>query len=218
MGGVQMRQRFAQLCMTSVVFSVWLPQTALTWGIKGHKAVAIIAQDRLTPAAASKVQAILGATIGLDDIALCADDIKRHSVNCGGIFQLKMSPQTKNWHFIDIPISDSPTAKDLDQYCLVDGKPDNCVTLQAQHYIEVLKDDKAAQFEKQEALMYVVHFIGDMNQPLHCATDIDENGNSDAGGNGKDIYYPGMRTASNLHHVWDNFIEKDSAMKHIDVK
>ena len=55
--------------------------------------------------------------------------------------------------------------------------------------------------ERVEALKFVVHFVGDLHQPLHCA---DRNG--DKGGNGRLVFFPGRKKAVSLHTVWDTLI------------
>lgn len=60
---------------------------------------------------------------------------------------------------------------------------------------------------RRDALKFLVHFVGDLHQPLHCA---DRDG--DKGGNARLVMYPGQKRAVNLHSVWDTYLLKD-AMK-----
>jgi len=53
-------------------------------------------------------------------------------------------------------------------------------------------------------LKFLVHFVGDIHQPLHCAER-----DGDKGGNTRLVFYPGARRAVNLHSVWDNSLLKD---------
>jgi hypothetical protein len=59
----------------------------------------------------------------------------------------------------------------------------------------VLRDKAASPRERLEALKFVVHFVADIHQPLHCADD------GDRGGNAIHVIFVGHRT--NLHAVWD---------------
>jgi hypothetical protein len=170
---------------------------ASAWGPVGHEAVAYIAEDRLTPAAKAKVDAILGPDLDLADVANWADQVRVTS-----------RPETEGWHFIDIPDrqmgvleSDEPT------FCA----QDNCVVNQIALDLGQLRDEHASAAKKFEALKFLVHFVGDIHQPLHCADD------SDRGGNEKIVRFaaPGTRsrngTKIKLHALWDHLIELRTA-------
>ena len=58
------------------------------------------------------------------------------------------------------------------------------------------RDESANPTERREALLFLVHFVGDMHQPLHCAN------NHDRGGNDVTVQFRGTRM--NLHRVWDS--------------
>jgi hypothetical protein len=198
-----------QRLIFGVLIFALLPSHLCAWGGLGHRTVAIIAKHRLSPKALQQVQVILGPKTSLADIATCADDIKRHPVKCGS-FMLNADHRSSGWHFIDIPITATPTATTLTQYCRNHGKDDQCSTEQIKHKLVTLKDPKADQSEKQIALMFLVHLVGDLHQPLHNATD------GDSGGNAKLIRFmatPHTRKPMNLHHLWDNIIMKNSEVK-----
>ncbi|HEY6270789.1 MAG TPA: S1/P1 nuclease [Terriglobales bacterium] len=74
----------------------------------------------------------------------------------------------------------------------------DCVIGKTQQFLAVLKDPKADRAAKVEALKYVVHFVGDMHQPLH---DEDDN---DKGGNERRVTLEGK--ADNLHWAWDTWL------------
>jgi len=63
------------------------------------------------------------------------------------------------------------------------------------HILSVLRDPTASRAAKAEALKFVVHFVGDLHQPLH-----DED-NGDRGGNERQVIFDGH--PDNLHWVWD---------------
>ncbi len=67
-----------------------------------------------------------------------------------------------------------------------------------ERFAKVLADVKAPRADRVEALKFLVHFIGDLHQPLHCA---DRNG--DKGGNARLVFFPGRKKAVSLHTVWD---------------
>jgi len=70
-----------------------------------------------------------------------------------------------------------------------------------ERFAKVLADKTASKEDRVEALKFLVHFVGDLHQPLHCA---DRNG--DKGGNGRLVFYPGRKKAVSLHTVWDTLI------------
>jgi hypothetical protein len=71
----------------------------------------------------------------------------------------------------------------------------DCVVAKTEQFLAVLRDPAASRGAKAEALKYVVHFIGDLHQPLHDET------NGDKGGNARQVLFDGH--PDNLHWVWD---------------
>ncbi|MBC7475482.1 MAG: hypothetical protein H7263_14425, partial [Candidatus Sericytochromatia bacterium] len=173
---------------------------ALAWRDSGHQTVALIAQDHVKPETKKKIDQILGSDTGLDKVSICADDIKHNPVNCANKFQLGKRVETHAWHYINIPLSEkNPTVESIQKYC----KNDDCINSQIKNTITILHNKDSSKLEKQTALMFLVHFIGDIHQPLHC---IDDN---DRGGNDKVIwlYSNKPNDYTNLHSLWDNIIE-----------
>jgi hypothetical protein len=185
------------------------PSPAFAWGKLGHRAVAILAERRLTPQARKKMEDILGPGVSLADIAGCADDIKRKGVRCAS-FEVKADHRSGGWHFINIPIAATPTRGGLKAYCRNHGREDECAPEQIKLHLKVLRDANASRYDKQLALMFVVHLVGDVHQPLHASDD------GDGGGNRKLVHF--MQTAksrkpSNHHHVWANALYADTTIK-----
>jgi hypothetical protein len=144
----------AEVAVKKLMAAFWLsvaaavaPCLGFAWGHEGHQIVALIAEKNMTPAALARAQAILGGA-SLEDVASWADDYRRDH------------PETGPWHYIDIPLADSRI--DMAREC-PDGQ---CVIAQTEHFLSVLKDPKADTAAKAEALRFVVHFVGDLHQPL----------------------------------------------------
>jgi hypothetical protein len=164
----------------ALAFSVVLVAgQAKAWGPEGHAIVAEIAEARLTDAARAQVVQLLNAEghQHLDQVSSWADDYR------------ETHRETAPWHFVDIPLSAS--GYDVSRDCA----GGNCVVAQIQHFAAVLADKTAAPADRLMALKFVVHFVGDIHQPLH-----DED-NGDKGGNDIHLTYFGKST--NLHAVWD---------------
>ena len=185
---------------------------ANAWGCKGHQTVALIAEKHLTPEARQLVQKLLGdnpmdpklrrwcgnATADLMvDASTWPDDVRNERKN---------GP----WHYIDIPRGKHKG--ELDGYC----GPEGCVTRAIEEQRVILKDKSADSLKRAEAIRYLVHFVGDLHQPLHAIT------NADNGGNCVPVKYfrhesllnplhPEREDFSpNLHQIWDTeIVERD---------
>jgi len=207
---VRILQDLHQPVIFAIIFLSFVPSKLFAWGKLGHKTVAIIAEQRLSDKAREEVRKILGKTTSLDDISTCADDIKRRATKCGS-FTLKADRRSSSWHYINIPIQAEPTAATVRQYCRRNhGKSDQCSTEQIKIQLAALKNPEGGLYEKQMALMFLVHLVGDLHQPLHNADD------GDSGGNAKLVRFmasPRARKPTNLHHIWDNMLFKDSEVK-----
>ena len=163
-----------------------VPTLALAWGPKGHKAVAEISLNFLSDAARDEVENLLGE-----------DDNKY--IN-GAIWPDQVRdarPNTAPWHFVDIPVS----AKRYDPVrdC---REHHGCVVEALDHFKTVLADSHNSVSNRAFALMFVVHLVGDLHQPLHCAD------NNDRGGNELKVIFFGETNSPsgglwNLHAVWD---------------
>jgi hypothetical protein len=206
-----MRTPRASLRMLSLVAAAALlrPGAAFAWSANGHKTVALIAQSRLSPAAKAAVASLLGSAT-MDGVAPCADDVRgKTGYDCDGI-SMNDDPQSQPWHFVDAPISDSPSdGSALEAYCPNQA----CVIDQINKDVNIL-ETSSVQADRQLALIFLIHFVGDEHQPLHCAEEI-VNGASDYGGNQKSVNFRGVSAAQadpnaayglNLHSLWDHQI------------
>jgi hypothetical protein len=175
---------------------------ALAWGDEGHEVIALIAQTHLDPTALKKVSALLAA----DTDSLTSHDIaaeatwadKLRNSNDNGARQ-----KTRQWHYVDIEIS----APDIDYACFghpflssgelaSNGPEADCVVDKIQQFAAELASPATNPEEQIVALKFLLHFVGDIHQPLHAADD------NDRGGNEKRVAATGFR-AGNLHHFWD---------------
>jgi hypothetical protein len=122
-------------------------------------------------------------------------------------------PETSSWHFIDIPINSQDPSGAISSACGPDG---NCSIDQIQSHLLVLADASASLYQKQEALMFVTHLVGDLHQPLHNATEVLPDGSTDRGGNLKKMTFESGGKATNLHALWDDLIESPAEAKGMD--
>lgn len=161
------------------------------WGHVGHQTVAYIAEYRLTPNTQKAVAEILGPEEDLASVSTWADAIVR------------MRPETAPWHFFNLDVRQDQSEYDISDVC----PHHDCVVDQIEKDLSVLREPFASPREKKEALKFLVHFLGDVHQPLHCADD------HDRGGNNKWFRYYGSNGRSNryswieFHSFWDNLLQ-----------
>jgi hypothetical protein len=160
----------------AALFAACLP--AFAWGPEGHHLIARIAEAQLTPAARARIAQILAANETLVSVSVWPDEIRRSR------------PETGNWHYIDIPI-DKPHL-DMARDC----PKGDCVLAKIEDFRKMLADPAVTPAQRHDALLFLVHFVGDMHQPLHCSD------HGDKGGNGVRVHY-GTRQL-NLHSLWDS--------------
>lgn len=146
------------------------------WWDFGHRIVARIAEPRLTPHTREAIREVLGGQ-GLADASVWADNIRQYRHDADPL------------HFVNIPLSD--TAYDPGRHCR-DGR---CIIAAIAADRKVLADPAASALDRAEAVRFLVHFMGDLHQPLHVSD------NGDRGGNQRTVYLSGDLT--NLHKVWD---------------
>jgi len=173
------------------------------WSDEGHEVIALIAEHFLEPAVRAKVKALLPEP--MDREASWADryrDSDRNSTK-------EHYHQTGKWHYVDLELD----APDLMSACY--GRPtlpretvasrgpaDDCIVDKIDQFTAELANPATDAQEKRLALEFILHFVGDLHQPLHSSDD------HDRGGNQKFVTAPGLAT-NNLHHYWDvEFVER----------
>ena len=165
-------------------------QTLKAWNAEGHMVTAQIAYNHLNPVAKARCDELIGITLtnstpGTSNFvtaAVWADDFK--------------TPLgTSAWHFIDLPFS-------------LDGTSTSGVVAASFDVVQAinlcitnLQSATVAQSNKAVCLRYLLHFVGDVHQPLHASTAVSAaHPTGDAGGNSFPI---DTTTWFNLHSLWD---------------
>jgi hypothetical protein len=163
-----------------------VPAPALAWGKTGHRVVAAIADTQLSGLARANVEQILGPGESLDEAANWPDEMRAAP---GQYWQKTSVP----WHYVTL------------NGITYDHAPKEGDALQAlEHFRAVLQDSKASLADKQLALRFIVHLVGDLHQPLH-------NGKCcDRGGNEVKVTWFGKPT--NLHAIWDSQMVDDEQL------
>lgn len=160
--------------------SISLP--ALAWGPQGHALVADIAAAHLNPTAQATVSRLLASEgyIHLDEIASWPDAIRSDRADTGP------------WHYVDIPLDK------MHYQARRDCPNRDCVVARIPYFADILADNTRPEAQRVEALKFLVHFVGDIQQPMHAEDD------SDKGGNEVELTY--FSHPTNLHAMWDSGI------------
>ena len=161
------------------------PVAAWAWGFDGHKIIAVVAADNLTPSAASHVAEILGVPSDKRSIATA---MEAASIRPDTVFRDE-DTRTARWHYIDICLQDRRS--DVAARC----PGGNCVTAKIDEYTKRLKEKHYDRWGAAGDLAFLIHFVGDIHQPLHAANDADRGGNC--------VSVDSSSRAKDLHAVWD---------------
>src|ERR1700682_242329 len=154
------------LALSAVATCAFVGQ-ALAWGEEGHAIVAEIAQRRLNDAARAAVSTVFANVspvlthASLASFASWADDFR------------PSHHETTNWHFVNIPLPED--VFDPARQCKADDPKGDCIIAE----LERLKNDVRCKTGEEQfnALKFAVHFVGDIQQPLHTVLD-EEGGNN----------------------------------------
>jgi hypothetical protein len=165
---------------------------AHAFGPDGHRVIAEIAQRRLTPEAAAEVRDLLAVDneTSLAGIASWADHIRT------------WRRKTDQWHYVSIPVS--ANVYDASRDC----PGNNCIVAKLEEFQAQLADVSLPKADRLEALRFVVHFVGDVHQPLHCSDNNDKDGAAEA--------VVGYDGGNNLHEVWDAGIIEEAGLDAAD--
>ena len=168
-----------------------LPLNALAWGPQGHRLVAELGWEGMTPAAQAEAKKLLAGEPDptLPGIANWADDLRANDPDLG--------KRSSKWHYVNL-------AEDDCHYEAARECPNgNCVVGAIAAQTAILADRSKPQAERAQALKFVVHFVGDVHQPLHAGYARDK------GGNDFQLAIPGEPERAdghggNLHALWDS--------------
>ena len=205
--------RAALFACIVLVAALSSPAPARAWGCQAHQMIALLAEKHLTPHALATVQEILSSNPidpgmkrickdrsldAMADSSTWADDIRAER------------PETSLWHYINIRFgatlrgAGKNVDEVVDQFC---DPQESCLTRATAEQFAILRATETDPRKKADALRFVIHFVGDLHQPLHNST------NNDQGGNCVPVNYFGVlpqlrnpRTETylpNLHAIWD---------------
>ena len=170
---------------------------ARAWGDLGHEVTALIAYRHLLPAA----RAALDTLLATDTDTLTAGDFAGRATWADKYRTAHR--ETAAWHFVDIEIE----RPDLQRACFgfpavpagqwaSQGPAQDCVVNKIVEFAAELKNPSTPAPERLLALKFLIHFVGDLHQPLHAADHDDRGGNCIS-------LSPPLEAQNNLHAYWD---------------
>ncbi len=159
------------------------------WGLRGHRVTARIAENHLNDKARTGVEALLAGET-LARVANEADHLRSDErFACAAPF-----------HYASVD--------DGDTYRSSVKNPKGDIVRALLYFEAVLRDTKASPSNKQMALKWLVHLVGDLHQPLHIGRS------ADRGGNSTEVLWFGKK--SNLHKVWDSEMINDQELSYTE--
>ena len=161
----------------------------ISWGFKGHRAIASIAQKHLTSNTAYVVSAYLKGE-SMSEVATWADENRTNT--------------TAPWHFLNLPLGLSH-----EQFVKAVSESDNNVYTAILKAEATLKDKSVSPDQKNEALKNLIHFVGDAHQPMHISRKEDKGGNT--------IQLQFDSKGTNLHALWDSKLIDHEGLSETDI-
>jgi hypothetical protein len=159
--------------------------SSMDWGKTGHRLVAKLAQQYLTTKAQKEIDILLDGA-SLVSISSYGDEIKSNP----------KYKALRPWHYINLSLDES--------YANAKKNPKGDVVMAIKKCIAKVKDQNEPKNERAFYLKLLVHFIGDLHQPMHVGRKEDRGGNS--------IRLQWFGKTSNLHRLWDSHLIESHGM------
>lgn len=164
-----------------VIAVAFTSSSASAWGFTGHRITGELAEQHLSGATRAHIQLILGRE-SLSEAVTWADEMRRTAPS--PFWQSTSVP----WHYVTVPTGQMYS---IERH----APPEGDAATALRKFRKTLRNRAATRDEKQLALRFAIHIIGDLHQPLHAGRG------SDRGGNEVQVTFFGE--ATNLHSVWD---------------
>ena len=163
----------------------------------GHETIARIAYANVRPATRAAIRRVLADQALLGTPECPAGDVAQASYWADCVKPLKDAAGQSRfgyayaWHYQNVDVC---RPFDRTSAC-IDG---NCVSAQVERQAALLRAPDTTRADRVRALAFLLHFAGDLHQPLHAGDKSDRGGNDLAAAYG--IYAP---KRFNIHSVWD---------------
>jgi hypothetical protein len=177
-----------------VLLALFTASPAAAYWEYGHQSVASVAWAQMHPETRRAVARLLAQGRSLDTPTCPVATIEEASIWADCIKPLgERFTYAYSWHYQNVDIC---KPFDLKAPC----KDGNCVSAQIERNARLLADPQVPQREKLIALAFLVHFVGDLHQPMHAGD------HGDLGGNKVPVSYGVIGGRTNLHSIWDGWL------------
>lgn len=173
-----------------IATTVFAGETPFFWGKTGHRVVGEIAQRHLTKKAQKAIDQLLNGN-SLAMVSTYADEIRSD----------KRFKKYDPWHYVNFPLDKAYGEEPLN--------PDGDVIQAIDFCIKTLKNPNETQENKGFYLKLLVHFMGDLHQPMHLGIADDKGGN--------DFQVQWFSRGSNMHRVWDSGLIDNFGMSYTEM-
>ena len=191
-----------RLAPVILVLGLVIAAPVVAWSALGHKLVGELAQRHLNRQASAEVKRLLAGEPDptLAGVATWADTMRDREPD--------RFKQTSRWHYVNFPSGDCNYVPERD--C----KNGECVIAAIEAQRRILADRSQPLAARRDALRFIVHFVGDVHQPLHASNHADKGGNDfqvslrtdiEPEAYARDRYVGGVM-GTNLHSVWDFYV------------
>ena len=160
------------------------------WGATGHRAIGEVASKHLSRKASKAIERLLEGE-SLAFVSTYADEIRSDS----------QYNSYAPWHYVNMPFDKT--------YQDIPHKDEGDIVKAINHCIAVLKNPESSKADQKFFLKLLVHFIGDLHQPMHVGREEDKGGN--------DIKMKWFGDNTNLHRVWDSDIIDSYQMSYTEL-
>ena len=164
--------------------------SSLRWNATGHRTVGEIAENYLKSSTKRKIKKLLHGK-SLAFVSTFADEIKSD----------KRYNNFYTWHYVNMPLDSN--------YEDSEKNPKGDLATGIAYCIKVIKDENSSDADKAFYLKLLIHFIGDLHQPMHVGLAEDKGGN--------DFKLKWFYKNTNLHRVWDTEMINGYNMSYIEL-
>jgi len=186
---IVMRPKLIYAFIALFLFS-FSANSSLRWNATGHRTVGKIAESYLKSSTKRKINKLLKGQ-SLAFASTYADEIKSD----------KRYNDFYTWHYVNMPLNSN--------YEDSEKSPNGDLATGIAYCKKIIKDENSSEADKAFYLKMLIHFIGDLHQPMHVGLASDKGGN--------DFKLQWFYRDSNLHRVWDTEMINGYGMGYIEL-
>ena len=180
--------------LAALVALLVLSSPAAAWWEYGHETVGRIAFDSVRPETRAELRKLMaqGRLLETPDCSVATIEKVSYWPDCVKPLAERFS-YASPWHYQNVDIC---KPFDLKAPC----KDGNCVSAQIERQARLLADRTVPARERLIAFAFLVHFVGDLHNPMHAGD------RGDKGGNDVKANYGLVGGRTNLHSIWDGYL------------